>query len=577
MIDIASTSLPFASAHLPPCVEHAITHGPVDDEDLDWIVVLARYWKGLGADEPTVAGCIEAWYTVSDTVEDLDHADIISTIRSVYLSDRSKADCQEMYRLESFQNGCARADCIFFNPPTSSNSDALPELDKSLFTGERGGISIADLAEELVRRLEIKRLPGGQLAVYNNGIYVTEDSEILIDKAVRACLRNTLTTKFKANLMLHVKAVADAVTWDDFERFPHLLCCTNCVVDLMTGQALDHSPHYMMLHKTRVAYKPRADRVVWEKILEEILPAVKIPGPIDRTEIAEGQLEYFKTLWGYSITGETREEILAIHQGPGASGKTTITSAIQHALGSYVLQVDPDILMTKGDHFAPAYELAFGVGKRIFLTNESKEGAKLNSQLIKRIATEGQEFNARQIRERPFVYTLRAKAHLVMNPPPILDEQDKSISRRLHYIKYQADFSEGPDKTLKKRLQSEAEGILAWLVEGAVTYYHDSLAPTKAISASVEDLFADSDPLYGFIDACVEPSTGDKVSSRGLYLAFKTHCNSRFVNTDRFDPRAFGRAFSAQLKLRGWKVPSYRSHGETVYRDLRFTLDNEGA
>jgi P4 family phage/plasmid primase-like protien len=575
MIDIANTSLPFASATLPPCVEHAITCGPADDETLDWIMVLARFWKGLGADKETVARDIEAWYTDSDAIEDLNTDEITSLVNTVYSSDRSRADCPEMYRLKSFQDGCARADCIFFNPPTKTDSEAMPELETDSFMGHNQGIDLATLSEELVRRLNIKRLPGGQLAVYNNGIYATDDSEILIDKVVRTYLRNNLTTKFKGNLMLHVKAVADPVSWDDFERFTHLLCCPNCVVDLTSGQALDHSPHYMMLHKTRVAYKPKAGRDLWLKTLDEIIVDAKISSQWG--ESTESQLDYFKTLWGYSITGETRDEILAIHQGPGASGKTTITSAIQYALGSYVLQVDPDILMAKSEIFKPAYELAGGVGKRIFLTNESKEGAKLNSQLIKRIATEGQEFNARQIRERPFTYTLRAKAHLVMNPPPILDEQDKSISRRLHLIKYLVDFSKGPDKTLKRKLQSEAEGVLAWLVEGAITYYKDSLKPTEAITSAVDELFADSDPLYGFIDANIEQAPGEKVSSRGLYLAFKTHCNSRFVNTDRFDPRAFGRAFAAQLKLRGWNVPSYRSHGETVYRDIRFMSEQGGA
>lgn len=364
----------------------------------------------------------------------------------------------------------------------------------------------------------------------------------------------------EANLMLHIKAAADAVSWDDFERFTHLLCTPNCVVDLETGQILDHSPHYMMLHKTRVPYKPRAERPLWEKTLKEIiLPAGD-----------EDQLDYFKCLWGLSTTGETRDEVFAIHQGPGASGKTTITSAIQHALGSYVLQIDPDLLASKADQFKPPYELAFGVGKRIFLTNESKDGARLHSQLIKRIATEGAEFNARQIRERPFTYTLRATTHLIMNPVPVIDEQDKSISRRLHYIRYQADFSEGPDKTLKKKLQSEAEGILAWLIEGAIAYYKNSLVLTQAVKAAVEELFADSDPLYGFIDACIEPSPGDRLESGGIFLAFRNHCSSQFVNTNNFDPRAFGRLFKAQLKLRGWDVPTYRSNGSTIYQNIRY-------
>lgn len=556
MISLAETSLPFASAKLPPCVEFAITHGPADDEALDWVFTLAQFWKGLGADEESVARDIESWYTQSDTLDDLGSAEIKSLVKSAYHSDRTRVDCSEMYRLQSFKAGCVKTDCALFNPPTVDDTRSLPTIESEAFRGPNGGIYVADLAEELVRQLHIKRLPGGQLAVFNNGIFAIDDSEVLIDKVARSCLRNALTTKFRSNLMLHIKAVADAVSWDDFERFTHLLCCQNCVVDLTTGQALDFSPDYMMLHKTRVAYKPKAERPLWETTLEDI--------------IEESERAYFKTLWGYSITGETRDEIIAIHQGPGASGKTTVTSAIQHALGPYVLQVDPDLLAAKGDHFKPTYELAFGVGKRIFLTNESKDGAKLNSQLIKRIATEGQEFNARQIRERPFTYTLRAKAHLVMNPPPIIDEQDKSISRRLHYIRYQADFSKSPDKALKKKLQSEAEGILAWLVEGAIFYYQNSLTPTPAMVSAVQDLFADSDPLYGFIDACIELCPGERLESGGIFQAFKDHCSSQFINTNSFDPRAFGRYFKAQMKLRGWDVPSRRSNGTTIYQDIRF-------
>ena len=296
MIDIASTSLPFASATLPPCVEYAITHGPADDEVIDWATVLARFWKGLGADEETVARDIESWYTCSDAIDDLDSEDVARLVKGVYLSDRSRADCAEMYRLKSFQNGCARADCVFFNPPTKTDTEAIPVLDTDIFMGRNQGIDIAALAEELVRQLHIKRLPGGLLAVYNNGVYVTDDSEILIDKVVRTYLQNSLTTKFRGNLMLHVKAVADPVSWDDFERFTHLLCCPNAVIDFITGQAFDHSPHYMMLHKTRVAYKPKAARDLWNKTLQEIIVDAKIPSALG--EVVRKSVGLFQNVMG---------------------------------------------------------------------------------------------------------------------------------------------------------------------------------------------------------------------------------------------------------------------------------------
>jgi putative DNA primase/helicase len=294
-------------------------------------------------------------------------------------------------------------------------------------------------------------------------------------------------------------------------------------------------------------------------------------------ENLESQQDYFKTLWGYSITGETRNEIFTIHQGAGGCGKNTITWPIHGAMGSYVQQIDPNILVTKGDFFRPDYELANGVGKRIFLTNESKDGAKLNGQLIKAIATEGAVFNARQIRERPFSYILRAKAHLVMNPPPIIDEQDKAVERRLHYIQYKADFTDKPDLTLKARLRSrtEAEGVLAWLVEGAHQYYQSGLYRSEAVAQATKDLMDEGDPLYGFVDATLESFSGEKVTSDELFKAYKIHCGSLSMNTDKLEPKGFGRLLNAQLKLKGWKVKTYRSNGKTAYLGMRYKTVND--
>ncbi len=565
---IGELSLPFASVHLPPCIEHAITHGPCDGEEMEWILILARYWKGHGAGEEVVIRDIIEWYVNSDAVEPLEDEDIKSLVAGVYVSDRSQAVCQEMYRIHSFKKGCARTDCPYFNPPEKKAGVEIPRMDLETFLGspKPQAVNIGTLAEALVSKLNIKRMPGGGLAVYNNGIYVIDDSEFIIDRVVRSYLTNELNTKLKSNLFLHIKAIADAVTWDDFERHTHLLCCPNCVVDLTTGEALDHSPEYMMLHKTRVSYKPKAERKLWDKVLEDIILDVNVTQ--FNTKVPEKQLKYYQTAWGYSITGETRDEVAFIHQGEGASGKTTITSSIQYPLGAYVQQVDPDILMTKADYYKPAYELANGVGKRIFLTNESKDGAKINTQLIKSIATEGMEFNARQIREKAFTYISRAKTHMVMNPMPILDERDRAVQRRLHLIRYYADFSKKPDKSLKKQLHGEAEGVLAWLIEGAIAYYKESLIATKAIAEAVEYLFDETDPLFGFMDDCIIVDSKTKTNSRDLLNAFKRRCNSFGIKTDKIEPRWFGRNFNTQLKLKGLKYDTSRSNGLTIYHGL---------
>jgi putative DNA primase/helicase len=435
-----------------------------------------------------------------------------------------------------------------------------------------GPVNVAILAQRLVDGLNIKRLPGGLLAVYNNGVYATDDSEFYIDGVTRELLGNDLNTRVRGNLYLHLRALAPAVVYDDFETYTHLICCPSYVVDLKTSQALDHSPDYLMLHKTAVDYKPKAHSDLWETKLKEIIPEVNLKTSDEQLDNFEDQQEYYKTEWGYSATGETREEAFFVHQGPGGCGKNTLTWAIQNAMGSYVQQVDPNILVTKGDYHKPDYELANGVGKRIFLTNEMKEGGKLNGQLVKALATDGALFNARQIREKPFTYILRAKTHLVVNPELEIDEQDKAIPRRIHYNQYRQDFTTSPDVTLKAQLirRENAEGVLAWMVEGAYAYYQSGLKRTKASAMAIRDLIEESDPLYGFVDAELRPAESGQVDSKGIIGAYKTHCGNLRVNTDKLDPRIFGKTLKAQLKMKGWKFRTHRSNGSTIYTGIEY-------
>lgn len=61
-----------------------------------------------------------------------------------------------------------------------------------------------------------------------------------------------------------------------------------------------------------------------------------------------------------------------------------------------------------------------------------------------------------------------------------------------------------------------------------------------------------------------------------LFKAYKTHCGSLSMNTDKLEPKGFGRMLNAQIKLKGWKVRSFRSHGRTVYQGMKYKTVNEG-
>ncbi len=264
--------------------------GPEAEDGITWVIILAQFWKERGADPKSLSQYIKNWYSDSNTIELLNGHDIdVFTISGCEATDT--ITCQTLQSYPSFRTGCNKIICPLFVEKKAPRID-VPKIAVEGIRAQSGFVDFVLFAKELIRKLNIKRLPGGHLAVYARGIYVTEDADIIVDRVASEILGNDLTTKLRVNLFLHIRALADAVVWGDFELYPHLLCCPNCVVDLTSGQALEHSPVYMMLHKTRVPYRPKASRELWEKVIDDIVLDVDVKAL--NSHIKASQMDYYQ-------------------------------------------------------------------------------------------------------------------------------------------------------------------------------------------------------------------------------------------------------------------------------------------
>ena len=77
------------------------------------------------------------------------------------------------------------------------------------------------------------------------------------------------------------------------------------------------------------------------------------------------------------------------------------------------------------------------------------------------------------------------------------------------------------DKDLQTKLLAEAEGILAWAVEGARRCYSEGLGKPPAVEEANKTWRAESDQLGRFIGDCCVVRENDLVQARQLYLAYK--------------------------------------------------------
>lgn len=243
-------------------------------------------------------------------------------------------------------------------------------------------------------------------------------------------------------------------------------------------------------------------------------------------------INYVQKLLGLALTGNaTTENIFPIFFGAGGNGKSTFINCIQAVIGDSISYgADPKFLMETSQKDHPT-TLASVHGKRLIIAQEPSQGSRLDTSLIKSL-TGGDQLSARRMREDPWSFTPEALIVLVSNELPLVRETSDGIWRRIVVIPFSAKFlGTDRDPLLKEKLLAEKEGILRWLVYGAVLYAKEGLIqPHTVHTASAnyraeENVFsrwfadcAELDPNWTTKAAPIQANFSAWLSIHGIYL-----------------------------------------------------------
>lgn len=278
---------------------------------------------------------------------------------------------------------------------------------------------------------------------------------------------------------------------DDFAGQPHLLNVKNGVVDLTTGKLRDHRATDYATAVCDVVYDPWAPSVVWDQFLDQF------------TSGDEDLAKFLQRAAGYSITGEVTEQCLFFLFGDGANGKSTFVEAIRSVLGGYGHTLAFEALLS-GRSGEMEKSMAYVAGKRFVVAAEAPEGRSFNESVIKQ-STGQDTLVGRHLYQDAFEFQPTHKFWLVANHKPAIRGTDEGIWRRFKAIPIQAHFpQEQRDKHLAERLQTEVEGIIAWLVRGAVAWYARGLSEPQIIRDAMQQYRSDMDLIGQFLEECCE-------------------------------------------------------------------------
>ena len=95
-------------------------------------------------------------------------------------------------------------------------------------------------------------------------------------------------------------------------------------------------------------------------------------------------VHFLQRALGYSLTGDTSEQVIFILYGTGANGKTTLLKTVGSMVGDYGQQTPIDTLMVRRGNTIPN-DVARLRGARFVTAVEAEEGQRLAESLIKQM------------------------------------------------------------------------------------------------------------------------------------------------------------------------------------------------
>lgn len=322
--------------------------------------------------------------------------------------------------------------------------------------------------------------------------------------------------------MLALAAPEVAILPDQMDTNPYLLNCPNGTVDLRTGCLREHRKEDCLTKLCPVEFDAEALSPNWDRFIETVFPDKGIAGFVQR-------------FFGYTLTGEVREQLIAIFHGGGSNGKSTMLSTIQNVVGFEYSSAAPEgLLMAKKFDSHPT-DKATLFGRRLVVAQETDQGRKLDEATVKRL-TGGDRISARRMKEDFWDFTPTHKIVQSTNYLPMITGDDHAMWRRLALVPFSQQFwnpdngETGPealrqDKQLPEKLQLESKGILAWMVRGCVEWRKSGIQIPEQVRIATREYRKDQDVQGRFVEERCRKASDAWATVGDLYSALERWCH----------------------------------------------------
>lgn len=349
----------------------------------------------------------------------------------------------------------------------------------------------------------------------------------------------------------------------ELDKYSHLMGAANGVIDLRTGDLLPPDPELRITKIAGCDYVPGAKAPLFRQTVVDVFND-------DADMVA-----FFQRLVGYAAMGQPNQDVMVIPHGNGSNGKSTVLGTIRLAFGGYAKAAEAGTFVSDakggGNAGAAREDLVRLKGARFVYVNEPDENSELREGSVKAM-TGGDAITARGVYGKESVEFLPSwVVFMPTNHKPIVKGSDNGIWRRLMLIPFTRNFEADPtivkDPNRETKLQAEIEGVLAWVVEGALAYQAQGLNQVGAVKAAREAYREQMDLLSEWLEECCEVGPTYEVESSHLWKSWEEYAKNRGLLTYVKNSVALGRRLDARFPA------GKGSGGVRIRRGLRIRCD----
>jgi putative DNA primase/helicase len=313
-----------------------------------------------------------------------------------------------------------------------------------------------------------------------------------------------------ANLNRKITAPA----WLDGSNKPdprQVLAMQNGFLHIPERKLFAPSPLLWTHNSLSYAYEPSGnDAPEWDRFLDSIWGN-------DPASIATLQ-----EIFGYLLTGDTRQQKTFLLVGPKRSGKGTIARILTALLG--VENVCSPTLASLSGQFG----LAPLINKLVAIVADARLGSRADQhQIAERLLSvsgeDGQTIDRKYM--PPWNGQLPTRFFIMSNELPRLADASGALASRFIVLRMTKSFYGKEDQALTDRLLNELPSILIWALDGRVRLSkRGCFSQPQSSSEAMQELEDLSSPIGAFVRDCLEinPLHQEKVDA--VFTAWKQWC-----------------------------------------------------